>query len=61
MRKALVAVMTAATLLIPASVLAQEAENVGHGRQIAQTICIACHVVAKDQRVHPTAKRRRFP
>jgi mono/diheme cytochrome c family protein len=61
MRKALVAVMTAATLLIPASVLAQEAENVGHGRQIAQTICIACHVVAKDQRVSPNSEAPPFP
>jgi mono/diheme cytochrome c family protein len=61
MKNALLALMTAGTLFVPAPVLAQEADNVGHGRQIAQTICIACHVVAKDQRVHPTAKRRRFP
>jgi mono/diheme cytochrome c family protein len=59
MKTALMAVMTAVTLLVPASVLAQE--DVGHGRQIAQTICIACHVVAKDQRVSPNSEAPPFP
>jgi mono/diheme cytochrome c family protein len=58
MKKAITAAMTAATVLVPACVLAQEAGNVGHGRQIAQTICIACHIVARSR---PTAKRRHFP
>jgi len=35
--KSLIAGMTVATLLVPVSVPAQEADNVGHGRQIAQT------------------------
>jgi len=58
MVKSLIAGMTVATLLVPVSVPAQEADNVGHGRQIAQTICVECHLVARDR---PTAKRCRFP
>jgi mono/diheme cytochrome c family protein len=61
MKKALTAVMTAAILLVPCCVLAQEAGNVGHGRQIAQTICIACHIVAKDQQVSPNNEAPPFP
>jgi mono/diheme cytochrome c family protein len=62
MKTALItAAMTAATLLVPASVIAQEAGNVGHGREIAQTICVACHVVARDQRVSPNTEAPPFP
>src|SRR3974390_2555740 len=61
MKKSLVAGMTAATLLAPATGFTQEARNVGHGREIAQTICIACHVVARDQRVSPNSEAPPFP
>jgi mono/diheme cytochrome c family protein len=61
MKKALMAVMTTAATLVPACVLAQEADNVGHGRQIAQSICVECHIVAKDQRVSPNSEAPPFP
>jgi mono/diheme cytochrome c family protein len=41
--------LAAAALLDPSPILAQDADDVGHGREIAQTICAACHVVAKGQ------------
>ena len=44
MQATLVAVVMTATMVASVSALAQEADNVGHGRQIAQTI---------DQRVSP--------
>jgi mono/diheme cytochrome c family protein len=59
MTKWLIVRMTA--LLIPVSALAQEADNVGHGRQIAQTICVECHVVARDQKVSPNSEAPPFP
>jgi len=43
----------AAGLLAPAPSLAQDADDVRHGREIAQTICAACHVVAKGQLAPP--------
>src|ERR1700692_3065082 len=61
MKKAITAAMKAATVLVPACVLAQEAGNVGHGRQIRQTICIACHIVARDQQVSPNSEAPPFP
>jgi mono/diheme cytochrome c family protein len=61
MTKSLIAGMTVAMLLAPVSVLAQEADNVGHGRQIAQTICVECHVVARDQKVSPNSEAPPFP
>ena len=61
MTKALMAVMATAAMLVPACVLAQEADNVGHGRQIAQTVCVECHVVARDQRVSPNSEAPPFP
>src|SRR3974390_1841311 len=61
MKKSLVAGMTAATLLAPATGFTQEARNVGHGREIAQTICVECHVVARDQRVSPNSEAPPFP
>src|SRR5580704_911340 len=61
MRQSLLTLLTAATLSASASVLAQEAGNVGHGSQIAYTICIACHAVAKDQQVSPNSEAPPFP
>ena len=61
MVKSLIVGMTVATLLVAISVPAQEADNVGHGRQIAQTICVECHVVARDQRVSPNSEAPPFP
>jgi mono/diheme cytochrome c family protein len=61
MTKSLIAAVTAAALLVPASVRTQEADNVGHGRQIAQTICVACHVVSRGQRVSPNSEAPPFP
>jgi hypothetical protein len=61
MVKSLIARMAVATLLVPVSVPAQEADNVGHGRQIAQTICVECHVVVRDQRVSPNREAPPFP
>jgi mono/diheme cytochrome c family protein len=54
-----ISVVVAATMVASGSALAQEADNVGHGRQIAQTICVACHIVARDQRVSPNSEARR--
>jgi mono/diheme cytochrome c family protein len=61
MRQSLLTLLTAATLSASACVLAQEAGNVGHGRQIAYTICIACHAVARDQQVSPNTEAPPFP
>jgi mono/diheme cytochrome c family protein len=55
------AAIIAATLLVPVCAVAQESGNVGHGREIAQTICVACHVVARDQRVSPNSEAPPFP
>ncbi|HLK83164.1 MAG TPA: c-type cytochrome [Xanthobacteraceae bacterium] len=52
---------TATTLFEPAPLLAQDAGDVGHGREIAQTICSACHVVAKGQLVSPNSEAPPFP
>jgi mono/diheme cytochrome c family protein len=43
------AALATAGLLHPGPVLAQDADDIGHGREIAQTICVACHVVARGQ------------
>ena len=61
MQGTLVAVVMTATMVASVSALAQEADNVGHGRQIAQTICVACHIVARDQRVSPNSEAPPFP
>jgi mono/diheme cytochrome c family protein len=55
------AALAAAALLDPSSILAQDADDVGHGREIAQTICAACHVVAKGQLVSPNSEAPPFP
>ena len=61
MGKLLQALLTTATFPASASAFAQEAANVGHGRQIAYTICIACHAVARDQQVSPNSEAPQFP
>jgi mono/diheme cytochrome c family protein len=61
MRGTAIAVLVAATMVASVCALAQEADNVGHGRQIAQTICVACHIVERDQRVSPNSEAPPFP
>jgi mono/diheme cytochrome c family protein len=51
----------AAALLDPSSILAQDADDIGHGREIARTICAACHVVAQGQLVSPNSEAPPFP
>jgi mono/diheme cytochrome c family protein len=53
--------LTVVALLLPLSVRAQDIGNVGHGRQIAQTICSACHVVSRGQSVLPNSEAPPFP
>jgi mono/diheme cytochrome c family protein len=48
-------------LLDSAALLAQDAGDVGHGREIAQAICSACHVVAKGQSASPNSEAPPFP
>ena len=55
------AALAVAALLVPTPILAQDANDVGHGREIAQTICAACHVVAKGQLVSPNSEAPPFP
>jgi mono/diheme cytochrome c family protein len=55
------AAFAATTLLDPAPLLAQDAGNVRHGREIAQAICSACHVAAKGQLVSPNSEAPPFP
>lgn len=50
-----------ASFLSPTPSLAQDADDVGHGRKIAHTICAACHVVAKGQLVSPNSEAPPFP
>jgi mono/diheme cytochrome c family protein len=54
----LIFAVTAVTLACP--VHAQEG-NVGRGAQIAQTICVACHVVARGQSAAPNSQAPPFP
>jgi mono/diheme cytochrome c family protein len=62
MRISLMIASFAATMLLdPSLLLAQDAGDVGQGRQIAQTICSACHVVAKGQLVSPNSEAPPFP
>ena len=61
MRMHLSLVALAAALLVPTPTLAQDADDVWHGREIAQTICAACHVVAKGQFVSPNSEAPPFP
>lgn len=62
MRICLIFTAFAATALIdPVPLPAQEASDVGHGREIARTICSTCHVVAKGQLVSPNSEAPPFP
>ncbi len=60
MTRTLTALMGGA-LLLSVPVHAQDAGNVGHGREIAQNICSACHVVSRGQRVSPNTEAPPFP
>jgi mono/diheme cytochrome c family protein len=53
--------VAAAALLDPGPCLAQDANDIGHGRQIAQTICAACHVITKAQSASPNSEAPPFP
>jgi mono/diheme cytochrome c family protein len=53
--------LASATPLEPAAIVAQDAPDVGHGREIARTICAACHVVSKDQIASPNSEAPPFP
>jgi mono/diheme cytochrome c family protein len=57
----LLAALAAAWLLRPSPILAQDADESGRGREIARTICAACHVVAKGQLVSPNSEAPPFP
>ena len=57
----IIPLFTMVTLLDPAPLPAQDASDVGHGREIARTICSACHVVAKGQLVSPNSEAPPFP
>lgn len=56
-----IALFASTTLLDPARLLAQDASDIGHGREIAMTVCSACHVVAKGQLVSPDSEAPPFP
>ncbi len=55
------AAVASATLLHPAMTIAQDVGDIGQGREIARTICAACHVVAKGQTVSPNTEAPPFP
>jgi mono/diheme cytochrome c family protein len=55
------AALAGAGFLHSSPILAQDAEEVGRGREIAQTICAACHVVAKGQLVSFNSEAPPFP
>jgi mono/diheme cytochrome c family protein len=57
----LLAALAAAGLLHPGPILAQDAEDIQHGREIARAICAACHVVARGQLVSPNSEAPPFP
>jgi mono/diheme cytochrome c family protein len=57
----LLAALATAGLLHPSPLLAQDADDIGHGREIAHTICAACHVVARGQLVSPNSEAPPFP
>ena len=52
-------IFAAAAVTIAWPVHAQEG-NVGRGAQIAQTICVACHVVARGQSAAPNSQAPPF-
>jgi mono/diheme cytochrome c family protein len=55
------AALANAGLLLPSPILAQDVDDIGHGREIARTICAACHVVARGQLVSPNSEAPPFP
>jgi mono/diheme cytochrome c family protein len=57
----LLAALATAGLLHPGPLLAQDADDIVHGREIARTICAACHVVARGQLVSPNSEAPPFP
>jgi mono/diheme cytochrome c family protein len=57
----LLAALATAGLLHTSQVLAQDAGDIGHGRNIARTICAACHVIARGQLVSPNTEAPPFP
>jgi mono/diheme cytochrome c family protein len=61
MIRTLAAALMGGALLLSVPVRAQDAGNVGHGREIAQNICSACHVVSRGQRLSPNSEAPPFP
>jgi mono/diheme cytochrome c family protein len=59
-RPTLKLMFAAAAVTLAYPVHAQES-NVGRGAQIAQTICVACHVVARGQSAAPNSQAPPFP
>ena len=57
----LLTALAIAGLLHPTAVVAQDSDDIGHGREIARTICAACHVVARGQLVSPNSEAPPFP
>jgi mono/diheme cytochrome c family protein len=55
------ATLMGGALFLSAPVRAQDSGNVGHGREIAQNICSACHVVSRGQPVSPNSEAPPFP
>jgi mono/diheme cytochrome c family protein len=53
--------LASVTVLRPAAIVAQDAADVGHGREIARTICAACHVVSKGEMASPDSEAPPFP
>jgi mono/diheme cytochrome c family protein len=61
MTRCIVALPLTSVLFSPAAALAQESGDIAHGREIAQTICSACHVVTRDKSVSPNSASPPFP
>jgi mono/diheme cytochrome c family protein len=59
--RVIVAMIVAAMLVGSARLPAQEAGDIEHGREVARTICAACHVIAKGQLVSPNSEAPPFP
>jgi mono/diheme cytochrome c family protein len=59
MRPVIALTMVALFGIVPA--FAQDGGDIGHGREIARTICAACHIVAKGQLALPNSAAPPFP
>jgi mono/diheme cytochrome c family protein len=57
----ILAALATAWLLQSSPVIAQDADDIGNGREIARTVCAACHVVARGQLVSPNSEAPPFP